>query len=33
VVTTFNALLPQVLTGKMTPLELAEQLDKDKGAQ
>jgi len=33
VVTTFNQLLPLVLTGKMTPLELAQQLDKDKGAQ
>ena len=33
VVNTFNKLLPLVLTGKMTPLELAQQLDKDKGQQ
>jgi ABC-type glycerol-3-phosphate transport system substrate-binding protein len=33
VVDDFNKLLPLVLTGKMTPLELAQQLDKDKGAQ
>lgn len=31
VVNDFNKLLPLVLTGKMTPLELAQQLDKDKG--
>jgi raffinose/stachyose/melibiose transport system substrate-binding protein len=31
VVDDFNKLLPLVLTGKMTPLELAQQLDKDKG--
>jgi ABC-type glycerol-3-phosphate transport system substrate-binding protein len=33
VVNTFNKLLPLVLTGKMTPEELAAQLDKDKGQQ
>jgi raffinose/stachyose/melibiose transport system substrate-binding protein len=33
VVNDFNKLLPLVLTGKMTPLELAQQLDKDKGQQ
>jgi raffinose/stachyose/melibiose transport system substrate-binding protein len=33
VVDDFNKLLPLVLTGKMTPLELTQQLDKDKGAQ
>jgi len=33
VVNDFNKLLPLVLTGKMTPLELAQQLDKDKGTQ
>lgn len=31
VVADFNKLLPLVLTGKMTPEELAQQLDKDKG--
>ena len=31
VVNDFNKLLPLVLTGKMTPLELAQQLDKVKG--
>jgi raffinose/stachyose/melibiose transport system substrate-binding protein len=31
VVDDFSKLLPLVLTGKMTPLELAQQLDKDKG--
>ena len=31
VVVAFNKLLPLVLTGKMTPEELAQQLDKDKG--
>lgn len=31
VVDDFNKLLPLVLTGKMTPLEFAQQLDKDKG--
>lgn len=31
VVDDFNKLLPLVLTGKMTPAELAAQLDKDKG--
>lgn len=33
VVDSFNKYLPLVLTSKMTPLELAQQLDKDKGAQ
>jgi raffinose/stachyose/melibiose transport system substrate-binding protein len=33
VVDDFNKLLPLVLTGKMTPEELAAQLDKDKGSQ
>jgi raffinose/stachyose/melibiose transport system substrate-binding protein len=33
VVDSFNKYLPLVLTGKMTPLALAQQLDKDKGAQ
>jgi raffinose/stachyose/melibiose transport system substrate-binding protein len=33
VVDDFNKLLPLVLTGKMTPLEFAQQLDKDKGQQ
>jgi ABC-type glycerol-3-phosphate transport system substrate-binding protein len=33
VVDDFNKMLPLVLTGKMTPLELAQQLDKDKGTQ
>jgi raffinose/stachyose/melibiose transport system substrate-binding protein len=33
VVDDFSKLLPLVLTGKMTPLELAQQLDKDKGQQ
>jgi raffinose/stachyose/melibiose transport system substrate-binding protein len=31
VVDDFNKLLPLVLTGKMTPLEFAQQVDKDKG--
>jgi len=31
VVDDFNKLLPLVLTGKMTPQEFAQQLDKDKG--
>jgi ABC-type glycerol-3-phosphate transport system substrate-binding protein len=31
VVDDFNKLLPLVLTGKMTPEELTQQLDKDKG--
>ena len=30
VVDDFNKLLPLVLTGKMTPLEFAQQVDKDK---
>jgi ABC-type glycerol-3-phosphate transport system substrate-binding protein len=33
VVNDFCQLMPLVLTGKMTPLEFAQQLDKDKGAQ
>ncbi len=33
VVDDFNKLLPLVLTGKMTPLEFAQQVDKDKGQQ
>jgi raffinose/stachyose/melibiose transport system substrate-binding protein len=33
VVDSFNKYLPLVLTSKMTPLELAQQLDKDKGTQ
>jgi len=33
VVNDFNKLLPLVLTGKMTPEELAAQLDKDKGKE
>ena len=33
VVNDFNKLLPLVLTGKMTPEELAAQLDKDKGTE
>ena len=33
VVDDFNKLLPLVLTGKMTPLEFAQQVDKDKGVK
>jgi raffinose/stachyose/melibiose transport system substrate-binding protein len=33
VVNDFCTLVPTVLTGKMTPLEFAQQLDKDKGTQ